>query len=386
MTATAERVALIVGAGSGERVGGVMPKQYRSIAGVPLLLRTIRAFLAHPQIDTVHVVINPSHGRHYQHTVAGMSLPDPVAGGADRQTSVRRGLERLVDIAPRFVLIHDAARPFVDAETISRVVQALDQEPAAIAATPVTDTLKRARDGHIAATVPRAQLWRAQTPQGFDFNAILAAHRQFADQVLTDDAAVAERAGIPVRLVLGNEENFKVTTEFDFVRAESQAARHDGAVRVGHGFDVHRFGPGDAVILCGITIPHTHRLVGHSDGDVGLHALVDALLGALGAGDIGHHFPPTDPRWRGADSRHFLGAARGLVADAGGRISHVDVTLICEAPKIGPHRDAMVAQVAEILRLAKDRVSIKATTTEKLGFTGRGEGIAAQATATVIAP
>jgi 2-C-methyl-D-erythritol 4-phosphate cytidylyltransferase/2-C-methyl-D-erythritol 2,4-cyclodiphosphate synthase len=285
------------------------------------------------------------------------------------------------------VLIHDAARPFVEAPIVDRVLDALERSAGAIAALPLVDTVKRAAPGgtRIEATTSRERLWRAQTPQGFRFAEILAAHRAAAAQDLTDDAAVAEAAGLAVELVAGAEENFKVTTEADLARAERMAG---GAMefRNASGFDVHRFAPGDAVTICGLRIPHDRKLEGHSDADVGLHALTDAILGAIGAGDIGLHFPPSDPQWRGADSAKFLAYAGALVARRGGRIVNLDLTLVCERPKIGPHREAMRARVAAILGIETERVSVKATTTEGLGFTGRGEGIAAQATATVALP
>lgn len=383
-------IALIVAGGSGRRFGAQRPKQYHDLLGKPVLRRTVEAFLRHPGIDGVQVVIDPACRALYDVAVAGLDLPDPVTGGASRQDSVRNGLERLAGQAPDRVLIHDAARPLVDAATISAVIAALDTHPGAIAAVPVADTLKRSGDGLakglVAATVDRSALWRAQTPQGFRFPEILAAHRAAAGLELTDDAAVAERAGLPVALVPSREENFKVTTQDDLTRAGQMLALALGDVRTGSGFDVHRFTAGDHVTLCGVAVPHSQGLEGHSDADVGLHALTDAILGALGAGDIGSHFPPSDPQWRGADSAKFLRHAADLVAARNGAIAHVDVTIICERPKVGPHREAMVSRIAQILGIAADRVSVKATTTERLGFTGRGEGIAAQAVATVRLP
>jgi len=385
-------VALIVAAGRGLRFGGPLPKQYRLLAGVPVLRRSALAYLGHPGIDAVRIVIDPAARDLYDAAVGALGLPEPLAGGADRQESVRRGLEALAREAPApdRVLIHDAARPLVDAATIAGVIAALDDAPGAIAAVPLADTLKRAAASGgdrpaVAGTVDRGGLWRAQTPQGFRFPPILHAHRAAAGAALTDDAAVAEAAGLPVRLVPSSEENFKVTTEADLARAEALLTAVAES-RTGTGFDVHRFGPGDHVVLCGVRIPHDRGLVGHSDADVGLHAITDALLGAIGAGDIGQHFPPTDPQWRGAASDAFLAHAAGLIAARGGRIVHVDVTLIAERPKIGPHRDAMVDRISEILAVPADRVSVKATTTEGLGFTGRREGIAAQAAATVALP
>ena len=376
-------VALVVAAGRGHRAGGEIPKQYMTLAGRPLLRRTVAAFAGHGEIDAVRVVINPDDRALYDAAVAGLTLLEPVAGGAERQDSVRNGLESLVEHGLDNVLIHDAARPFVTADLISRTLAALDHGPGAIAAVPVSDTLKRG-DGMITETIPRDGLWRAQTPQAFHYDAILAAHRDAAGLSLTDDAAVAERAGLAVTLVPGGEDNFKVTTPEDFERAQRMLT--EGAAteaRVGTGFDAHRFGAGDHVMLCGARIAHDRGLVGHSDADVGIHAIVDALLGAIGAGDIGDHFPPADPRWAGADSTVFLAHARDLVERAGGVIGNVDVTLICERPRVGPHRAAMIACLAEVLAIAPDRVNVKATTTERLGFTGRGEGIAAQAVATV---
>src|SRR6266853_35561 len=269
---------------------------------------------------------------------------------------------------------------------IRRVIEGLDEAPAAIPALPLGDTIKRVEDGRIRETIDRSQLWRAQTPQGFHFKAILAAHRAASGQVLTDDAAVAEAAGMAPIVVLGSEDNLKVTTAQDLAAAERLIAARTGDIRVGQGFDVHGFGPGDQIMICGIAIPHEASLVGHSDADVGLHALTDALLGAIGSGDIGMHFPPADPRWRGAASDRFLRHAADVVRARGGTVAAVDVTIICEQPKIGPHRAAMVERVAAILGIAADRVSVKATTTDKLGFTGRGEGVAAQAIATVRLP
>ncbi len=300
---------------------------------------------------------------------------------------MRNGLEALAtDGGCDRVLIHDAARPLVDAAIIAAVIAALERTPGAIAAVPVADTLKRGADGTVTGTVDRNGLWRAQTPQGFRFADILRAHRAAAGLALTDDAAVAERVGLAVALVPANEENFKVTTPEDLTRAARVLTASLGDIRTGTGFDVHRFTDGDFVTLCGLRVPHDQGLDGHSDADVGLHALTDAILGALAAGDIGSHFPPSDPQWRGADSAKFLRHAAHLVAARGGVIAHTDLTIICERPKIGPHRAAMAARIADILGIAPDRVSVKATTTERLGFTGRGEGIAAQAVATIRLP
>ena len=387
--------ALIVAAGRGARAAtdARQPKQYCPIGGEPMLTRTIGAFASHPQIDDILVVIHPDDVPLYDAASASFAgrLLAPVTGGARRQDSVRAGLEALVTQGTDIVLIHDAARPFVDADLITRVIAGLDDEAGALPCLPVTDTLKRGENGRITGTVARDALWRAQTPQGFKLDAILSAHRKASEDLareFTDDAAVAEWFGLDVALVEGSEHNRKLTTAEDLAIAD-QMLRTEGApmtTRVGSGYDVHALGPGDAVILCGVSIPHTKTLVGHSDADVGLHALTDALLGTIADGDIGVHFPPSDDRWRGASSDIFLKAAGDKIRERGGQIVHVDVTLLCETPHIGPHRDAMRAFMAEALGLEVGQVSIKATTNEGLGFVGRSEGIAAMATATVKLP
>ena len=377
--------AILVAAGRGTRLPGDVPKQYRAVGGEPILRRAARAFAQHPAIDGVRVVIHPEDRARYESAVAGLGLLAPVAGGATRQDSVRNGIESLEGMAPDFVMIHDAARPFVSADTISAARRALDGAPGALVAIPVVDSLKRAAAGRLAA-VDRKDLWRAQTPQAFRYTEILRAHRAAAGLDLTDDAAVAEHAGLPLAIALGDEDNFKITTEDDIARAERLVAARPALPRTAMGFDVHGFGPGDHVWLCGVKIPFTRGLVGHSDADVGLHALTDAVLGTLAEGDIGAHFSDRDPRWKGARSEIFLKHAVDLARARGGRVIHLDLTLICEQPRIRPHHAAMVARVAEIAGLEPKRVSIKATTTEKLGFTGRGEGIAGQAVATVLLP
>ncbi len=389
--------ALIVAAGRGARAASESgrPKQYCRIGGMPLLTRTIAAFAKHPGVGDLLVVIHPDDRELYADASRPFSarLRPPVHGGARRQDSVRLGLEALSSAPPKSVLIHDAARPFVDAPLIDRVIDALDAHDGALPCLPVTDTLKRAQGGRITGTVERDQLYRAQTPQGFRFDAILAAHRAASAQTgreFTDDAGVAEWFGLAVALVEGSEENRKLTTVED-LRMADEMLRSDGAgpqrtVRVATGYDVHGFGPGDAVILCGVKIPHAKKLSGHSDADVALHALTDALLGVIAEGDIGMHFPPSDARWRGASSELFLKHAASLLRERGGAIVHVDVTLVCEAPRIGPYREPMRQSIARMLGLDVARVSIKATTNEGLGFIGRGEGIAAMATATVSLP
>jgi 2-C-methyl-D-erythritol 4-phosphate cytidylyltransferase / 2-C-methyl-D-erythritol 2,4-cyclodiphosphate synthase len=377
---------LVLAAGRGSRFGGDFPKQYLSLGGTVVLRHAVAGLARHPRVTGVLVAIRPEDRALFEGAVTGLGVLPPVAGGATRQDSVRLGLEALAPHRPRHVLIHDGARPFPDQALIDRVIRALDGAPAAIPCLPLRDTIKRAENGAIRATVDRSELWRAQTPQGFHFDAILAAHRAAAGRELTDDSAVAEAAGMTPLLVAGSEDNLKVTTPEDLAAAERLIAARHGDVRVGQGFDAHAFGPGDRVVICGVEIAHDAGLVGHSDADVGLHALTDAVLGAIGAGDIGVHFPPNDPRWRGAASDQFLRHAADLVAARGGIVAAVDVTIICERPKIGPHRAAMVERVAAILAIAAGRVSVKATSTDRLGFTGRGEGIAAQAVATVRLP
>jgi len=383
----ASTVALVLAGGRGTRAGGSTPKQYRPIAGVPMMRLTLRAFADHPSIDAVCAVIHPDDRDLYAEASAELGLPAPALGGETRTASSLNGLKNIEQFAPDRVLIQDAARPFTDAGTIDRVLDALDDSPAVIAAVPVIDTIKRGDTrGKVAGTVDRAGLWRAQTPQGFHYRAIMDAYARAGGADFTDDAAVAENAGLEVALVMGHEDNIKVTTEDDFARAEQilrQRAGIGGETRVGTGFDVHRFEPGDFVTICGVRVPHSAALKGHSDADVGLHAIADALFGAVGGGDIGDHFPPTDPQWRSADSAIFLAAAVEDIRRKGGDISNIDVTIICERPRIGPHRVAMQKRIAEICGIDPARVNVKATTTEQLGFTGRREGIAAQAVATV---
>jgi 2-C-methyl-D-erythritol 4-phosphate cytidylyltransferase / 2-C-methyl-D-erythritol 2,4-cyclodiphosphate synthase len=381
-------IALIVAAGRGARMRTETPKQYLTLGGVSVLRRTVMAFLDHPGISGVQVVYHPDDDELYQDAVDGLALPAPVAGGDTRQGSVRNGLEALVGRDPTHVLIHDAARPFVTRNEISNVLAALNQHAGAISALPVVDTVKRADgEGMITATESREGLWRALTPQGFDFSAIMAAHREMADQNLTDDAAVAEIAGLAVQLVHGNRNNFKITSHEDMERAEAMVRENLSDTRTGQGFDAHKFSnlapENGTIMLCGVPVPHNLELAGHSDADVALHALTDAILGGLADHDIGHHFPPGDDQWKGASSDIFLTFAKDRVAARGGVIAHVDLTIVCERPKVGPYRDAMRERIAQILDISLDRISVKATTTEKMGFTGRGEGIAAQATATI---
>ena len=393
---TVRIAALIVAAGRGTRAGSECPKQYLRLGQATVLDLAVRAFAEHPAITRVQAVIHPDDQELYEQSVCvdTPKLAAPVCGGPSRQASVRLGLEALAGSAPDLVLIHDAARPFVPAGVIDRVLAALSSHPGAIPALALADTLKRAAaDARtIAETIPRAGLWRAQTPQGFCFPDVLGAHRKAeaaGRDDFTDDAALFEWAGLRVALVEGTEENIKLTTAADLAGARRRLEDTMALIyepRTGTGFDVHRFADGTSVWLCGVEIPHTHKLEGHSDADVGLHALTDALLGTIGDGDIGQHFPPSDPKWKGAASHLFLADAARRVRERGGRITNVDVTLLCEEPRIGPHRPAMQARVADILGVTPDRVGIKATTTEGMGFTGRKEGIAAMASALVLVP
>jgi 2-C-methyl-D-erythritol 4-phosphate cytidylyltransferase/2-C-methyl-D-erythritol 2,4-cyclodiphosphate synthase len=384
MADAAGLVALVVAAGSGSRAGGDLPKQYRRIGGKSVLAHAVDHLRA-AGVDDIRVVIGPGQEDLYHEAIGDRALPSPVAGGAERQDSVRKGVEA-IDIAGGAdrVLIHDAARPFVPAVVVERLVGALEGHEAAIPALPVADTLARGA-ASLGETVARDGLLRVQTPQAFRFPTVLAAHRAWSGPPATDDAQIVRAAGIAVAIVAGDAALDKLTYEEDFARAEQRLAARLVS-RTGFGFDVHAFGEGDAVWLGGVRVPHPRGLKGHSDADVLLHAVTDALLGALGDGDIGVHFPPSDPQWRGAPSSLFVEHARALVAARGGRIDHVDATLICEAPRLGPYREAIRRRLAALLQVPEGRISIKATTTERLGFTGRGEGIAAQAAVTIRLP
>ena len=380
MTGKPRIAALIVAAGQGARVGGTVPKQYRPVAGKPVLAHATDAVAGHPAITTVQVVIGEGQHSLYADAIGSRTLPAPVIGGALRRDSVIAGLEAIdADI----VLIHDAARPFLSAAMIDRLIEALATTDGAVPALPVADTL--ARGGALLGdSLARDGLYRIQTPQAFRRDAILAAHRAWDPaREATDDAQVARAFGLSVAIVEGDRALEKLTFAADF---EATDGRPSMISRTAMGFDVHAFAKGDAIHLGGVPIPHDRALAGHSDADVALHALVDALLGTIAAGDIGSHFPPSDPQWRGADSAIFVARARELLGEAGGVIDHIDLTIICEAPKVGPHRDAIRVRIAEMLDLSVGQVSVKATTTERLGFTGRREGIAAQAVATVRIP
>ena len=385
---------IVVAAGRGERAsvnGDAEPKQYRAVGGVPVLQRTIKAFLDAPFVTHVLTVIHPDHLTRYDAlSIVDARLLAPVVGGDTRQSSVLAGLKALAPLRPDLVLIQDAARPFITTDLIGDVVAVLAQLDGALPALPITDTIKRSLDGQIVATTEdRSQLSAAQTPQGFRFSQIFSAHMRASTirRHFTDDSEIAEWAGLRVGMVMGDRNNIKITHPEDFIRAERIISGDDFMeTRVGTGFDVHAFEPGDAVWLGGVRIPYKAKLKGHSDADVALHALTDAILGAIGEGDIGVHFPPSDMQWKGAASVTFLKHAGTLVKNAGGRIVNLDVTIVCEGPRINQHVPAMQGVIAEALGIAVSRIAVKATTSEQLGFTGREEGIVAMASASVEVP
>jgi 2-C-methyl-D-erythritol 4-phosphate cytidylyltransferase/2-C-methyl-D-erythritol 2,4-cyclodiphosphate synthase len=381
--------AVVVAAGRGVRAGHVTPKQYRNVRGAPVIRHALALFIDHPQVTLIQPVIHRDDAAAFAEATAGLKVRAHAFGGATRQISVRAGLEALETEHPRIVLVHDAARPFASPALISRAIAA-GTGGAAIPGVALTDTIKEAdADGRVARTLDRGRLRAIQTPQAFLYDGLLAAHRR-ASAVgrddFTDDAALAEWAGMAVTVFEGEAGNVKLTTEEDFSRIAAADWGALGDVRTGTGYDVHSFAQGDHVWLGGVCMPHSQSLSGHSDADAALHALVDAILGALADGDIGAHFPPTDPQWGGARSDQFLAFAVDRVRQRGGRIAHLDITIMCEAPRIGPYRDAMRTRIAEIAGIAVDRVAVKATTNEKLGFIGRREGIAAIATATIRLP
>ncbi|MCY4309932.1 MAG: bifunctional 2-C-methyl-D-erythritol 4-phosphate cytidylyltransferase/2-C-methyl-D-erythritol 2,4-cyclodiphosphate synthase [Rhodospirillaceae bacterium] len=388
LRSTMSCAAVIVAAGRGRRAGGDIPKQYASIGGEPVLRRTVRTFASHPRVDTISVVIHSDDQRDAEEATNGFGC-HLVRGGPTRQESSFNGLKAMEKAAPDIVLIHDAARPFLSHAIIDAAIDGANRHGAAVAGIPIVDTIK-ATDAafQVLETVPRERLWRAQTPQAFRYSLILGAHQAARTKALTDDAAVAEAAGLPVVMTEGSEENFKITTADDLQRANQLAIRDISSTvtLIGSGFDVHAFEDGDHVTLCGERIAHSHALKGHSDADVALHALTDAILGALAAGDIGQHFPDSDPQWRGVASDVFLQRALDLVAERKGRLINLDLTLICERPRLQVHRDAMIRNLAALTGLTTRRIGLKATTTEKLGFTGRGEGIAVQAVVSLSVP
>lgn len=373
--------ALIVAAGRGTRAGEGLPKQYRPLLGKPVLWHTLSALLEHNQVNDIQVVIHPGDAALYKAATAGLPhIRPPVFGGASRSESVQNGLEALAENAPDIVLIHDAARPFLPLEIINNLLAALQTTKGAFPALPMVDALWNGAQGLAVSAHSRAGLYRAQTPQAFDYISILNAHHT-ATAPADDDVALARAQGIEVAIVEGDERNYKLTTQNDFARAEREMQMD---IRTGNGFDVHAFTTGNAVTLCGIQIPHSHALLGHSDADVAMHAITDALFGAIAEGDIGQWFPPSEAEWKGAASDIFLLKAVERVVARGFTISNIDCTIICEAPKIGPHAASMRTEIARLTGIALDRVSVKATTSEKLGFTGRKEGIAAMATATLV--
>src|SRR4051812_5843339 len=382
--------AVVVAGGRGLRAGGDRPKQYRELAGQPAIRPSLVLFADHRQISVVQPVIHPDDMELYEAASAGLDLLPPVLGGSTRQASVRAGLEALEARRPEVVLVHDAARPFASPALVEQAIAAARKAGAAIPAIPVADTVKTIDTaGIVTGTLARDGLRVVQTPQAFKFATLIDAHRRAlaaSRDDFTDDAALAEWAGLKVATFEGEVANVKLTTAEDFQRAEAAHLAELSDVRTGFGFDVHQFAAGDHVMLGGVRIAHEQSVIGHSDADVVLHALVDAILGALADGDIGVHFPPSDPQWRGASSDRFLAFAVERVKARGGRIAHVDITVVCEAPRIGPHRDAMRARMAEIVGIPASRIAVKATTSERMGFTGRGEGIVAFANATVRLP
>jgi 2-C-methyl-D-erythritol 4-phosphate cytidylyltransferase / 2-C-methyl-D-erythritol 2,4-cyclodiphosphate synthase len=384
--------AVIVAAGNGSRAGGELPKQYQKIGGEAILRRTLRIFANHSEITVVQTVIGANQHAAFDEVAMGLKVAPPVVGGATRQMSCRIGIEACSPLSPDIVLIHDAARPFVSHEAISSVIAALQYADGAIPALPVADTIKLGKGGIIERTLDRSSLYNVQTPQGFHFLAIRDAHARAAASGrtdYTDDAAVAEAAGLKVKLLPGDPHNRKLTTLQDIAMADAEIKQQSATtleIRVGQGIDFHRFEPGTSLWLCGVEISHSHKLSGHSDADVALHALTDAILGAIGEGDIGTHFPPTDPQWKGARSSIFLAKARGLLEAMGGSIANVDITILTEVPKIAPHVAKMKTELSRQLAIDKSRIAIKATTTEMMGAIGRKEGMAAMAIATVRLP
>ena len=384
--------AVVVAAGTGSRAGGEKPKQYQSIGGQPVVWWALKSFCDHPLVAHIQPVIGPGQAALFESATRDLAIEPPITGGATRQESCRLGLEALAKHNLSHVLIHDAARPLISADLINRVIAGLAKHQGAIPGIAVADTIKKAPHGTIERTIDRTGLWAVQTPQGFAFDAIRAAHekaRQSGQMSLTDDAAVAELAGLEVVIIPGGTENRKMTTSDDLAdadRALGKSLNDLSDIRTGMGIDIHPFAPGDHVMLCGIPIAHTHRLAGHSDADVALHALTDAILGAVGEGDIGTHFPPSDSQWKDAPSSIFLAKAVDLVARRGGRVGNADIAILAEAPRVAPHLAAMKAKLSTLLGIAEDRIAIKATTAERLGFVGRGEGIAAFATVLVRLP
>ena len=383
---SADCVALILAAGRGFRFGRSTPKQYLKLNGQSILARSIRIISSHPRIKSIRVVIHPDDKMLYEETTADFNLLKPIFGGAERQDSVRLGLESFKEFKPKFVLIHDAVRPFISEQIINDILFSLERKTkAVIPGLMIKDSIKRVHNKIVTSSVDRTNLWQAQTPQGFNFQTIIKAHEAAKGLKFTDDAAIAELSGIKVEVIEGSHENFKITTSQDLERGK-QLLNYKGGnniLRVGIGSDVHRFKKGTAIVLCGIKIPFNKSLEGHSDADVAMHAITDAILGAVGAGDIGVHFPPSEPKWKNSSSEVFLHHAANKVQHHRGQIINIDLTIICEKPKINEYRSQMQKNIARILKISSKKVNIKATTTEQLGFLGREEGIAAQAIAGV---
>jgi 2-C-methyl-D-erythritol 4-phosphate cytidylyltransferase/2-C-methyl-D-erythritol 2,4-cyclodiphosphate synthase len=384
VSSAVKNIALIVAAGRGMRLPGKIPKQYRVLYGHTVLKWSVLSFLLHSKIDTVQVVYNPEDSDLYELSLGDLDLAPPIKGGKNRQISVRLGLESISELRPRNILIHDGARPIVPKSLIDRVLFSLEKNITAIPVIPINDTIIRINEKKIIQNIDRTDLWQVQTPQGFHFDAILEAHQNKQDNIYTDDSSIADSVGIPINLIPGAKENIKITTKNDFNYLAENVLLTE--TRVGSGYDVHRLGPGKEVRLAGVSIPNEKGLIGHSDADVVLHALTDGILGVLGAGDIGEHFPNNNPKYKDLDSKHFLLEAYKLLHTVGGNVLHIDITIICETPKISPYRHKMKSNIARLLKLELDRVSIKATTTEGLGFTGRKEGISAHATVTISMP
>ncbi|MBS41076.1 MAG: bifunctional 2-C-methyl-D-erythritol 4-phosphate cytidylyltransferase/2-C-methyl-D-erythritol 2,4-cyclodiphosphate synthase [Rhodospirillales bacterium] len=381
-------IALILSGGSGERFGNVLPKQYLDIGTQTIIRHAAEVFYNHPKIDNIRVVIRPQDKNIYQKSFDGFDILEPVEGGKTRQESVRFGLESLVELDPDIVLIHDGARPFPSHDLLTKTIETLEYMPAVIPVLRISETLKKVDQtgSLVKETIDRDNLFRAQTPQGFKFKSILEAHRKNSKQQFTDDAAIAEKEGLEIGTVSGEVENIKITTQEDYKLLVKMHYQLNGTIHVGTGFDVHPFSEGNHLVLCGVKIPYKQSLKGHSDSDVAIHAATDAILGAIGEDDIGKHFPSEDKKWKNTPSSIFLQHALFLVNELNGRVNNLDVTIICEKPKIGPYRKQMREKLSKILALPVTSVNVKATTTEKLGFTGREEGIAAQAIATVFLP
>ena len=377
-------IALIVSAGRGRRIGKDIPKQYIAVGDEAIITKTVRTFADHPRVDAVRVVIHPDDFNLYKSSLGELTILDPVYGGVERQDSVREGLESLQSFGPTNVLIHDSVRPFVSNATINGVLDVVMDGRCCVPGLPISDSLKSVDNGYVIKNLDRSSAWRIQTPQGFPYMKILDAHRASIGKNLPDDAAVADAFGLSVEVIRGQKKNEKITNIEDLEGIMEQIASQEPDVRVGNGYDVHRFTEGEFVTICGVKVPHGRSLLGHSDADVGFHALTDAILGAIGKGDIGEYFPSSDEQWKNADSQIFLRYAGDAVQSLGGKIQNLDITIICESPKISPYRTEMINKISEILSISPSRVNVKGTTNDRLGFIGRNEGVAAQATSVIM--